>query len=50
LLQSIWRIAGARGLVVSVAVLPPQGTAHADRRALAEAVRQEIDRAMTALP
>jgi 1-acyl-sn-glycerol-3-phosphate acyltransferase len=50
LLQSIWRIAGARGLVVSVAVLPPQGTAHADRRALAEALRQEIAQAMAALP
>jgi 1-acyl-sn-glycerol-3-phosphate acyltransferase len=50
LLQSIWRIASAQSLVVSVAVLPPQGTAHADRRALAEAVRQEIAQAMASLP
>jgi 1-acyl-sn-glycerol-3-phosphate acyltransferase len=50
LLQSIWRIARAQGMVVSVAVLPPQGTAHADRRALAESVRQEVAQAMAALP
>jgi 1-acyl-sn-glycerol-3-phosphate acyltransferase len=50
LLQSLWRMANARDLVVNVAVLPPQGTAHADRRALAEALRQEIAQAMSALP
>jgi 1-acyl-sn-glycerol-3-phosphate acyltransferase len=36
LAQSIWRIAGARGLAVHVQLLPPQATAHADRRALAD--------------
>lgn len=50
LLQSIWRIASARGLVANVAVLPPQGTAHADRRALSDKLRQEIAQAMSALP
>jgi 1-acyl-sn-glycerol-3-phosphate acyltransferase len=42
LAQSLWRIARARGLQVNVELLPPQGTAHADRRALAEALREEI--------
>ena len=40
LLQSLWRVANAHGLVVRVDLLPPQATAHADRRALAEALRQ----------
>jgi 1-acyl-sn-glycerol-3-phosphate acyltransferase len=39
LLQSVWRIASARGLAVQVRLLPPVGTAHADRRALAEHLR-----------
>lgn len=42
LLQSLWRIATARGLGVSVELLPPEATAHADRRALAEHLRQVI--------
>jgi 1-acyl-sn-glycerol-3-phosphate acyltransferase len=50
LLQSLWRIAAAQSLVVSVSVLPPQATAHADRRALAESLRAQIDEAMQALP
>ena len=40
--QSLWRVAMADGLHVQVQLLPAQGTAHADRRALAEALRQEI--------
>jgi 1-acyl-sn-glycerol-3-phosphate acyltransferase len=40
LLQSLWWVATARGLVAHVDLLPPQGTAHADRRALAEHLRQ----------
>ena len=40
LLQSLWRVASAQGLVVQVDLLPPQASAHADRRALAEALRQ----------
>ena len=42
LLQSLWWVASARGLVVHVDLLLPQGTAHADRRALAEHLRQQV--------
>lgn len=42
LLQSFWRIARARGLVVHVRLLPPQGSEHADRRALAETLRGQV--------
>ncbi len=35
LLQSLWRVASAEGLAVSVELLPSVGTRHADRRALA---------------
>ena len=35
LLQSVWRVACARGLQVRVELIPPMGTRHADRRALA---------------
>jgi 1-acyl-sn-glycerol-3-phosphate acyltransferase len=42
LLQSLWRVATARGLVAHVDLLPPQGSAHADRRALAEHLRQDM--------
>ncbi len=40
LVQSLWRVATARGLVAHVDLLPPQGSTHADRRALAEHLRQ----------
>jgi 1-acyl-sn-glycerol-3-phosphate acyltransferase len=42
LAQSLWRVAGARGLSVHVQLLPPMGTVHADRRALAEHLRETI--------
>lgn len=42
LAQSFWRIVAARGLAVEVRVLPSEGTAHADRRALAEHLRATI--------
>ena len=42
LLQSLWRVARARGLRVSVELLPPQGSRHADRRALAAHLRDQI--------
>jgi len=42
LLQSLWRLACARGLVVQLDLLPPQATTHADRRALAEHLRQQV--------
>ena len=42
LLQSVWRVLTARGLTAHVELLPPVGTAHADRRALAEHLRELI--------
>jgi len=42
LLQSIWRIASARQLGVQVQLLSPVGTQHADRRRLAEHLRELI--------
>ncbi len=39
LLQSLWRVATARGLVAHVDLLLPQASAHADRRALAATLR-----------
>lgn len=42
LARSVWRIAGARGLAVEVRVLPPQQSAHADRRALAAHLRETL--------
>ncbi|MFN0184645.1 MAG: lysophospholipid acyltransferase family protein [Aquabacterium sp.] len=46
LAQSLWRIAGAQGLQVTVTVLPPQGSAHADRRALAEHLHDHVAQAV----
>lgn len=40
LLQSLWRVASARGLCVVVKVMPPMSTEHADRRLLAEHLRE----------
>ena len=42
LLQSVWRVVTARGLTAHVELLPPVGTAHADRRLLAEHLRELI--------
>ena len=42
LLQSVWRILSAQGLHVHVDLLEPQGSRHADRRALAEYLRSLI--------
>ena len=42
LLQSVWRVVTARGLTAHVALLPPVGSEHADRRALAEHLRELI--------
>ena len=39
LAQSLWKLANSRGLVVHVDVLPPEGSVHADRRALSERLR-----------
>ncbi|MFM8900367.1 MAG: lysophospholipid acyltransferase family protein [Burkholderiales bacterium] len=46
LLQSLWKVATASGLCVSVKVLPREGTRHLDRRALTEKVRGEIEGAL----
>lgn len=40
--RSLLMLAGGEGLVVRIVVLAPQGTAHADRRALADALRVQI--------
>ncbi|MGL6109328.1 MAG: lysophospholipid acyltransferase family protein [Rubrivivax sp.] len=42
LLQSVWRMLSAQGLQVHVHLLTPQGTRHADRRALAAYLRAQI--------
>lgn len=42
LAQSLWRLACGEGLVVSLTILPAEGSAHADRRALSEHVRGRI--------
>jgi 1-acyl-sn-glycerol-3-phosphate acyltransferase len=42
LLQSVWRVASARGMVAHVEVLPAVATTHAERRALAEQLRELI--------
>ncbi|HSW03398.1 MAG TPA: lysophospholipid acyltransferase family protein [Aquabacterium sp.] len=48
LLQSLWSIAAADGLQAGVRVLPPQGSRHADRRALVAHVRDVIADALAA--
>jgi len=42
LVQSAWWIAGAEGLAAHVSLLPPEGSRHADRRALADHLRELI--------
>ena len=42
LLRSLWRVACADGLRVHLDLLLPQASAHADRRALAEHLRQQV--------
>ncbi len=48
LVQSLWALARARSMVVRLQVLTAVGTSHADRRALAEHLRQLIDDALQA--
>jgi 1-acyl-sn-glycerol-3-phosphate acyltransferase len=50
LLQSLWSIATAHDLQASVAVLSPQGSAHAERRALAGHLRNVIADALASAP
>ncbi|MBI5335702.1 MAG: 1-acyl-sn-glycerol-3-phosphate acyltransferase [Burkholderiales bacterium] len=46
LMQSLWMIARARGLTVHLGIQPPQGSSHADRRALAAHLREQIAAAL----
>jgi 1-acyl-sn-glycerol-3-phosphate acyltransferase len=46
LARSLWMLAGAQGLRVRVEVLPAEGVRHADRRALAVHLRQQISAAL----
>lgn len=50
LLQSLWRLARADGLVVRLWVLGAQGTAHADRRALATRLRELVAEGLAEAP
>jgi 1-acyl-sn-glycerol-3-phosphate acyltransferase len=40
LMQSLWRVVSARGLIAHVHLMPPLATLHADRRALAMHLRE----------
>jgi 1-acyl-sn-glycerol-3-phosphate acyltransferase len=44
--QSLWLLARGEGVVARLVVLPVLETAHADRRALAELLRQQIERTL----
>lgn len=46
LAQTLWLLASADGLVAQLQVLSPRATAHADRRALAETLRMDIESAL----
>jgi len=46
LVHSVWAIACAREVQVQVTVLPARGTAHADRRALAQRLHDDIAQAL----
>lgn len=46
LAANVWKLARARGLVLHLTVLPPEASAHADRRALAARVREQIASAL----
>jgi 1-acyl-sn-glycerol-3-phosphate acyltransferase len=46
LVESLWRVACAEGLVVHVTLLPARAAAHAERRALAQALRADIANAL----
>ena len=43
LVQSLWRVARGDGVIARMALLPPRASALADRRALAEALRADIE-------
>ena len=47
LLQSLWRVAGGDGVTARVALLPPRDSTLADRRALAQTLRADIEARLT---
>ena len=46
LVASLWRVACAQGLVAHVTLLPARASGHADRRALAQTLREDIAAAL----
>jgi 1-acyl-sn-glycerol-3-phosphate acyltransferase len=48
LAESLWRLACGDDMGVHVTLLPPRATAHADRRALAQALRDDVAAALAA--
>lgn len=46
LVHSVWAIACARGVQVQVSALPARGSAHADRRALAQRLHDDVAQAL----
>lgn len=48
LLQSLWRVVTARGLIVRVHILPAQRVTHADRRSLTTQLHETIGQALAA--
>lgn len=42
LVESVWRVACGEGVVARVALLPPRAATHADRRMLAQTLRDDI--------
>ena len=49
LAQTLWLLATADGLVAHLVVLPPRATRHADRRALVDTLRADIEAALADL-
>ena len=49
LLQSLWRVACGDGVTARVALLPPRDSTQADRRALAQTLRADIEARLTRL-
>lgn len=47
--QSLWKLARGEGVVAHIVILAPQGSAHADRRALAETLRTQIGSTLDSL-
>ncbi len=46
LVESLWRVACAQGLVVHITLLPARASGHADRRALAQTLSEDIAAAL----